>query len=122
MSSSRKSHMIKVRLASALPSAGAAVGATLAFAAAAPDAQAAGASLYATGLHVSAGVLVDPAGRTWVSDHNAGFCRVSDPTDDGPGRIEHPERPGQPGLRTCLGGLLPDAQPGADASGAPAFY
>src|SRR5215213_4529397 len=122
MSFSRKSHMYGARSGSALPLAGAALGATLALAAAAPDAQAAGASIYATGLHVSAGALVVPAGGTWVSDHNAGFCRVSEPTEDGAGQIEHPQRPGDPGPRTCLGGLLPDAAPGADASGTPAFF
>src|SRR4051812_1720946 len=68
------------------------------------QAAAAGGALYADGLHSSTAALVDPAGKTWVADHNAGFCRVTDPSATGPGRIEHPERPGQTGTRTCLGG------------------
>ena len=88
----------------------------------AASAQAAGSSLTADGLHISTGALVDPAGRTWVADHNAGFCRVTNPTDTAPGKIEHPELPGQAGTRTCLGGLLPDAGTGPDAAGQPAFY
>jgi hypothetical protein len=81
------------------------------------------ASIYGEGLHVSTGAMEDPAGRIWVTDHNAGFCRMTDPTIDGAGRIEHPELPGAPRRepRTCLGGLLPDAGPGADAAGPPAF-
>jgi hypothetical protein len=81
------------------------------------------ASVYGKGLHVSTGAMEDPAGRVWVTDHNAGFCRMTDPTIDGAGNIEHPEVPNQPRreARTCLGGLLPDAGPGADAAGAPTF-
>ena len=41
--------------------------------------------------------------------------------DNGPGRIDHPEIPGDDGPRTCLGGLLPEAGSGPDAAGAPAF-
>ncbi|HUR85185.1 MAG TPA: hypothetical protein VMY78_07560 [Solirubrobacteraceae bacterium] len=80
-------------------------------------------AVYAEGLHVSTGALEDPAGRVWVADHNAGFCRVTDPTIDGAGQIEHPSLPGRPRTepRTCLGGLLPDAGPGADAAGPPTF-
>ena len=88
----------------------------------AASAQAAGSSLTADGLHISTGALVDPAGRTWVADHNAGFCRVTNATDTSPGKIEHPELPGQAGTRTCLGGLLPDAGTGPDAAGQPTFY
>ncbi len=110
------------RNGAALPRLGVAVVAAFALATAAPDAHAAGAALYTKGLHISTGALVDPAGRTWVSDHNAGFCRVSEPDDDGAGRIEHPDRAGAPGLRTCLGGLLPDAFQGPDAAGAPTLY
>jgi hypothetical protein len=94
--------------------------ALLAFGAA--SAQAAGSSLTTEGLHISTGSLVDPKGRTWVADHNAGFCRVTDATDTSPGKIQHPELPGQGGERTCLGGLLPDAGTGPDAAGQPAFY
>src|SRR5918912_3439010 len=79
--------------------------ALLALALWAADARAAGSTQVAEGLHVSAGALVDPHGRTWIADHNAGFCRVTDVTDDGPGRIEHPQRLGEGGPRTCLGGL-----------------
>jgi hypothetical protein len=88
----------------------------------AASAQAAGSSLTAEGLHISTGALVDPAGRTWVADHNAGFCRVTNATDTTPGKIEHPELPGQAGTRTCLGGLLPDAGTGPDAAGQPTLY
>ena len=98
----------------------AAVGAALTlFAVSGDAAHAAGASRTVEGLHVSAGGLVDPAGRIWVSDHNGGFCRTTPATDDGPGQIEHPQRAGAPGARTCLGGLLPDAGPGPDAAGQP---
>src|SRR3954468_24517269 len=86
-----------------------------------------GTSLYANGLHISTGSIVDPLGRIWVSDHNSGLCRIIDPTPAGPGTIEHPDfDPGTPLLPTsaptCLGGLLPGAGPGADATSAPAFY
>jgi hypothetical protein len=96
--------------------------AVAALGAGAASANAAGSSLYAEGLHISTGALVDPNGRTWVADHNAGFCRVTDPTEDGAGRIEHPEFPDQEGTRTCLGGLLPDAATGPDAAGQPTFF
>jgi hypothetical protein len=86
-----------------------------------------GTSLYANGLHISTGSIVDPHGRIWVSDHNSGLCRIVDPTAAGPGFIEHPDfDPATPlvpeSTPTCLGGLLPGAGPGADASSAPAFY
>ena len=90
--------------------------------AATESALAADATQTTAGLHISTGALVDPAGRTWVTDHNAGFCRVTDGGDDGPGHIEHPEHPGSLDLRTCLGGLLPNAGPGPDAAGQPTFY
>jgi hypothetical protein len=68
----------------------------------------AGSSMFADGLHVSAGAIVDPNGRTWVADHNGGFCRVTDPTEDGPGRIEHPELPTDLDTpRTCLAACCP---------------
>ena len=72
-------------------------------------------------MHVSTGAIVDPVGRTWVSDHNGGFCRLTASDDNGPGRIDHPEIPGDEGPRTCLGGLLPEAGQGPDAAGAPTF-
>jgi len=86
-----------------------------------------GTALYANGLHISTGSIVDPHGRIWVSDHNSGLCRIVDPTASGPGFIEHPDfDPATPlvpeSIPTCLGGLLSGAGPGADASSAPAFY
>ena len=80
-----------------------------------------GSSLFAGGLHISTGAIVDPNGRTWVADHNGGFCRVTEPGEDGPGTIDHPSLPGDPGPRTCLGGLLPEAGTGPDAAGQPVF-
>jgi Bacterial Ig-like domain len=87
----------------------------------APNASAASSSLYTEGLHISTGALEDPRGRTWVSDHNAGFCRVTEPTDDAPGTIEHPLDADDDAKPTCLGGLLPGAGIGPDAAGQPAF-
>jgi Bacterial Ig-like domain len=87
----------------------------------APNASAASSSLYADGLHISTGAIEDPHGRTWVADHDAGFCRVTEPTDDGPGKIEHPVRDDDTATPTCLGGLLPGAGTGPDAAGQPAF-
>jgi hypothetical protein len=90
----------------------------------ASSAFAAGASVYADGLHLSTGALVDPDGRAWISDHNAGFCRVTDATSSGPGHIEHAQFPGDTrhGGPTCLGGLLPGAGPGPDAASGAVFY
>ena len=106
----------------AIATALAVAGLALAFALSlAQTARAAGPSLYGEGLHIPTGALVDPVGRTWVADHNGGFCRMTDPTEDRPGTIEHPQAPGDPGPRTCLGGVLPEAAPGAGAAGAPAF-
>ena len=73
----------------------------------------------ADGLHISTGALQAPDGSIWVADHNAGLCRVSKPTFDGAGHIEHPQIPGEGGPNTCLGGLLPEAREGADAAGQP---
>ncbi len=87
----------------------------------AQTARAAGPSLTGGGLHISTGALVDPVGRTWVSDHNGGFCRMTEATDDAPGTIDHPTEAGAPGPRTCLGGLMPEAAVGPDAAGAPVF-
>ena len=47
----------------------------------------------ADGLHISTGALQAPDGSIWVADHNAGLCRVSKPTFDGAGHIEHPQHP-----------------------------
>ena len=80
-----------------------------------------GSSLFAGGLHISTGAIVDPNGRTWVADHNGGFCRVTEPGEDGPGTIDHPALPGDPGARTCMGGLMPEAGTGPDAAGQPVF-
>ena len=95
---------------------------------AAPSAHAAvGTAVYATGLHINTGGIVAPDGRIWVSDHNAGFCRVKDATANGPGYLEHPDfDPNTPAgpdeTPTCVGGLLAGAAAGPDASSAPAFY
>jgi hypothetical protein len=88
------------------------------------SALAAGSSVYADGLHISTGALVDPDGRVWVSDHNAGFCRVTDASPSGPGHIEHPQFPGDTahGDPTCLGGLLPGAGTGPDAAQSAVAY
>ena len=83
-------------------------------------AAAAGPSLFAEGLHISTGAIVDPNDRVWVADHNAGFCRIK-PSTDGPGVIDHPQHPGEDVDHTCLGGLLPEAATGPDAAGQPAF-
>jgi hypothetical protein len=102
--------------------------ATALFLSAAPSAHAAvGTAVYATGLHINTGSIVAPDGRIWVSDHNAGFCRVKDATANGPGYIEHPDfDPNTPAgpdeTPTCVGGLLAGAAAGPDASSAPAFY
>ena len=105
-----------------LPSvAGALLAAVVLLLTVAQAATAAGPAPFAGGLHISTGPIVDPAGRTWVADHNAGFCRVSDPAPPELGTIEHPQTPGAEGPRTCLGGLLPEAAIGPDAAGAPAL-
>jgi len=83
-------------------------------------AAAAGPSLFAEGLHISTGAILDPNDRVWVADHNAGFCRIK-PSTDGPGVIDHPQHPGEDVDHTCLGGLLPEAATGPDAAGQPAF-
>ncbi|MEA2249039.1 MAG: hypothetical protein QOH46_3568 [Solirubrobacteraceae bacterium] len=88
--------------------------------AAAPSARAAGPALFANGLHIASGAIEDPAGRMWVTDHNSGFCRLTNPAS-GPATIDHPQTPGDPSTRTCLGGLLPHAGPGPDAAMAPVF-
>ena len=75
---------------------------------------------YADGLHISTGSIVDPNGRVWVSDHNGGFCRVTEPdARTAPARSTTRRCPGGPGPRTCLGGLLPEAGIGPDAAGQP---
>jgi hypothetical protein len=90
----------------------------------ASSALAAGQSVYADGLHISTGALVDPDHRVWISDHNAGFCRVTDPTAAEPGHIENPQFPGDTahGAPTCLGGLLPEAGTGPDAASGAVLY
>jgi streptogramin lyase len=87
----------------------------------ASSALAAGSTLYANGLHISTGSIVDPDGRVWVADHNAGFCRVLDPSASSLGRIEHPMHPFDAVDSTCLGGLLAGAGVGPDAAQAPSF-
>ena len=70
-------------------------------------------AVLATGLSQSTGALVDPAGRVWVSDRIAGFCRVSQPAPPAVGAIE---------TATCLGGTLSGAGAGPTRAGAPAFF
>ncbi|HSP75109.1 MAG TPA: FG-GAP-like repeat-containing protein [Cryobacterium sp.] len=70
-------------------------------------------TVLATGLSQSTGSLVDPAGRVWVSDRVAGFCRVSQPSPPAAGAIE---------TATCLGGTLSGAGAGPTRAGAPAFF
>ena len=80
------------------------------------------AAIYTEGLHFATGTIADPVGRQWVSDHNAGFCRLTPPTAGGPGTIEHPQTASDTKTeRTCLGGLLPDAAAGPDAAQAASF-
>jgi hypothetical protein len=80
------------------------------------------AAVYTEGLHFATGTIVDPVGRQWISDHNAGFCRLTPPTADGPGTIEHPQTASDMTTeRTCLGGLLPNAAAGPDAAQAASF-
>jgi hypothetical protein len=80
------------------------------------------AARYTEGLHFATGTIIDPVGRQWISDHNSGFCRVTPPTADGPGTIEHPEIASDTTTtRTCLGGLRPNAAPGPDAAQAASF-
>ena len=70
--------MLQPRTSRAVPRIGTAFGTALALLALSGEpASAAGSSLYGEGLHVSAGALVDPDGRTWVADHNGGFCRMT---------------------------------------------
>src|SRR4051794_24523100 len=67
-----------------------------------------GASLQANALEAPAGAITDPVGRTWVSDHVGGFCRLSTAT---PAALD---------ADTCLGGalaLIPT--PGPAAAGQP---
>jgi hypothetical protein len=114
--------MLLPRTSRALPRIGTAFGTALALLALSGEpALAAGSTLTGDGLHISTGALVDPVGRTWVADHNAGFCRMTEPTETTAGHVEHPQHPGDPGERTCLGGLLPDAGLGPDAAGQPVF-
>ena len=65
----------------------------------------------AQGLTAEGGLLVDPAGRLWVSDAVKGFCRVTEGggTDGG---IDGP---------TCLGGTSGAPQKGPQKPGAPAL-
>jgi hypothetical protein len=87
-------------------------------------ASAAGRSLYGTGQHLATGSIIDPAGRVWVADHAAGFCRITVPRPGSPADIDHPRFTGDPDHPdlTCLGGLRPGAGAGPDAAGAPAFF
>jgi hypothetical protein len=111
------------RLAAALLGAVALIAAALlTLAAGSASAATKPAAFYTEGLHFATGTIVDPVGRQWISDHNAGFCRLTPPTADGPGTIEHPQTASDTTTpRTCLGGLLPDAAAGPDAAQAASF-
>jgi hypothetical protein len=87
----------------------------------ASGAQARPAALYATGLTAPQGTIVSHDGRVWGVDHLGGFCRFTDPSDDGAGEIDHPQLASDPGPRTCLGGLRPQAGTGPDAASQPSF-
>src|ERR1700750_782515 len=115
-SSKGVSTMQEVIRATARHGTGLALAITLALSlslASAQRASAAGPSLFAEGLHISTGAIVDPNDRVWVADHNAGFCRIK-PSTAGPGVIDHPQHPGEDVDHTCLGGLLPEAATGPD--------
>lgn len=66
----------------------------------------------AQGITAAGGLLVDPAGRLWVSDAQRGFCRVVETTGSTPGSIE---------ASTCLGGSAGATQNGPVKPGAPAL-
>ena len=66
----------------------------------------------AQGVTASGGLLVDPAGRVWVSDAVQGFCRIAEATVTTPGAIEP---------ATCLGGTAGAVQKGPRKPGAAAL-
>ena len=66
----------------------------------------------ATGITASGGLLVDPAGRVWVSDSVRGFCRLVEANASSPGGIDAP---------TCLGGTSGATEKGPQKPGAPAL-
>jgi len=66
----------------------------------------------AVGLTKAAGSVVDPAGRIWVSDARAGFCRVTEAAGATPGGLE---------TGTCLGGTLAGHKSGPALAGTPAM-
>ncbi|MDL2424590.1 chitobiase/beta-hexosaminidase C-terminal domain-containing protein [Pseudomonas sp. BAgro211] len=76
---------------------------------------------FVTGLTQAAGTIIDPAGRVWVADRKAGFCRIQEPTGTTPGRIDHPLTSTDTTAPTCLGGTLDQAGQGPKVPGAPAF-
>lgn len=64
------------------------------------------------GITAAGGLLVDPAGRIWVSDSAKGFCRLAEPSGATPGAIEP---------ATCLGGTVAGSQRGPTLPGAAAL-
>lgn len=66
----------------------------------------------AQGISAAGGLLLDPAGRLWVSDAYRGFCRVIEGSGSTPGGIDAP---------TCLGGTSGATQKGPARPGAPAL-
>lgn len=75
----------------------------------------------AVGLTAPAGSVQDPAGRIWISDAKAGFCRVLEASGNTAGRIEHPLTATDPAAKTCLGGTLPDRGKGPALAASPAL-
>ncbi|MDQ0576855.1 hypothetical protein [Agromyces albus] len=64
----------------------------------------------AQGITAAGGLLVDPAGRLWVSDAQRGFCRVVETSGSTAGSIE---------ASTCLGGSAGAPQNGPIKPGGP---
>ncbi|WP_457962895.1 chitobiase/beta-hexosaminidase C-terminal domain-containing protein [Arthrobacter sp. D1-29] len=75
----------------------------------------------AVGLTAPSGSVQDPAGRIWISDAKAGFCRVLEASGSTAGRIEHPLTSTDPAAKTCLGGNLPERGKGPALAGSPAL-
>ena len=75
----------------------------------------------AVGLTTPAGSVQDPAGRIWISDATAGFCRVLETSGSTVGRIEHPLTATDPAAKTCLGGTLPYRGKGPALAASPAL-
>jgi hypothetical protein len=95
----------------AVPGVRAALGAVVVMLVGAGSASAAPAPVVSK-LTAPLGAIQAPDGRWWVSDHLAGFCRVTLGTTAAPGAVE---------TATCLGGGVP-VLPGPASAGAPVFH